>query len=168
MKTILSKEYDGESIVDIERDVYEALDGADLGPSVDGLVGTFKVAIVWTDEEDIMIDVKAFQESYDWREAFDVSGVECCLGAGYVSKDHISVTDVKNVIAADEGYNDGDSWVAIVETKDGRFAYVEAWCDYTGWDCQSGGRIWVSDTLDNLLQVGLTNVGRDRLKLETL
>ena len=28
------------------------------------------------------------------------------------------------------------SW--LVKFKDGRFALVEGWHDYTGWDCQSG------------------------------
>lgn len=42
-----------------------------------------------------------------------------------------------------EGYNDGDDWiwqvvVADPDTKNRKNYFVTAWCDYTGWDCQSG------------------------------
>jgi hypothetical protein len=42
--------------------------------------------------------------------------------------------DVKRVIASAEGERDGVSWLALMELWDGRFAYLEGWCDYTGFD----------------------------------
>lgn len=39
------------------------------------------------------------------------------------------------------GENDGPNWHWILRLEDGSFAYVEGWCDYTGWDCQS--HAWV-------------------------
>ena len=27
----------------------------------------------------------------------------------------------------------------VLKLKDGRFAYLTGWCDYTGWGCQDGG-----------------------------
>jgi hypothetical protein len=44
------------------------------------------------------------------------------------------IADVETVIGAVEGEHDGDSWVIAVVLKDGRFAVLEASCDYTGWD----------------------------------
>lgn len=36
------------------------------------------------------------------------------------------------------GEHDGESWVWMVTLADGRVYKVTGWCDYTGWDCQSG------------------------------
>lgn len=45
-----------------------------------------------------------------------------------------------------EGENDGQPWMCYGLLKDGRYFYLEAWCDYTGWDCQSGGSVTVADS----------------------
>ncbi len=29
----------------------------------------------------------------------------------------------------------------LLKTKDGRYAYIEGWCDTTGWGCQDGAAI---------------------------
>lgn len=58
MKTIFEKKYDGESIVDVYRDVSEAFE-EDFNPLVNEIPkdkygfqkGTFKVAITWMMEE---------------------------------------------------------------------------------------------------------------------
>lgn len=56
-------------------------------------------------------------------------------------------TDIEEVLAVVEGYNDGDewNWVVRLNEEEGvpepstlRYAFISGWCDYTGWDCQSG------------------------------
>ena len=79
--------------------------------------------------------------SYDWEDAFKYAqgdsvrrfdkamtsvGVKVC-GASY------TLDDVQEVLASAEGENDGDSWIALFRLKDGRFAFLSAGCDYTGW-----------------------------------
>lgn len=58
--------------------------------------------------------------------------------------------DIKNIHAEVAGHNDEDYWYWIIELKEplpeGRFILTEAWCDYTGWDCQSGGSSKVAKT----------------------
>lgn len=46
--------------------------------------------------------------------------------------------DVADIVAEVPGANDELSWWWIIELTNGRFALVSGWCDYTGWDCQSG------------------------------
>lgn len=48
------------------------------------------------------------------------------------------------------GENDEATWHWLVKTKAG-FAYVSGWCDYTGWDCQSGAERHDAATLDEAL-----------------
>ena len=60
--------------------------------------------------------------------------------------------DVYQVLEIQEGERDGDHWRVLVLLKDGRFAYLDGWCDYTGWDCQGGTSAMVADTLDDILR----------------
>ncbi len=51
MKTLLQKNYDGESIVDVERDVYEALNDSDIPVDEYGFAkGDYTVTITWSEE----------------------------------------------------------------------------------------------------------------------
>lgn len=94
---------------------------------------------------------KTILDSYDWQEAFQYAD--------------FGIDEVKNVIAYEEGENDGASWVLVAELNDGRFGYVDAWCDYTGWDCQAGGSSGTADTLEKLQRWELTSSIRRRLNM---
>jgi len=115
-------------------------------------------------------------EDYDWKQAFGYGGQPdthaiyegpCepmpCEGSE-CSLEPVLVENIVEVIQAIEGENDGADWIAVVRLKDGRYAFVQAGCDYTGWDCQAGGQVWVSDSLENLWQFGVTNEARDRFE----
>ena len=60
--------------------------------------------------------------------------------------------------SAEEGGWDGESIEAVVRLKDGRWAYVEGSCDYTGWDCQAGADAYYASSEAELL---------DQIPLET-
>lgn len=66
-----------------------------------------------------MMLLDKFKSDSDWQEAFSLAG-------GNLNR-------VQEVIASDEGANDGPDWIAIVRMDDGQFAKVFAGCDYTGW-----------------------------------
>ena len=91
------------------------------------------------------------QEDYDWQEAF-----------GYAD---FNIDQVEEVIASYEGENDGDSWSLVAKLRDGRYGYVDAWCDYTGWDCQAGGDSEIKNTLEELQRWSLTSKLRRKLGL---
>jgi hypothetical protein len=46
--------------------------------------------------------------------------------------------DITDLVMEHEGERDEDSWTWRVTLADGTVWKVEGWCDYTGWDCQSG------------------------------
>lgn len=48
------------------------------------------------------------------------------------------IDDVMGILAEVPGENDELSWWWVLELGGGRFVLLSAWCDYTGWDCQSG------------------------------
>lgn len=59
--------------------------------------------------------------------------------------------DIYDIHAEVPGHNDEDHWHWIIELKDHTYVYTDAWCDYTGWDCSSGGNSIAADTIDNLM-----------------
>lgn len=42
------------------------------------------------------------------------------------------------------------SFGAVLKLKDGRFAYVTGWNDYTGWGCQDGVNVRYAETIEGL------------------
>ncbi len=75
--------------------------------------------------------------------------------------------EIKRVLAVIEGERDGAHWHWIVELEDGTFAYLNGWCDYTGWDCHSGLDVFEEPTLEAVLrQVG--EAERDELTLQAM
>ena len=92
--------------------------------------------------------------NWDWDEAFKYSrmcyeepeegfrhpsskllreqGLRTCRGSD-APAEPFGREDVRSVLAASEGQNDGDDWVACGELWDGRWFDLRAWCDYTGW-----------------------------------
>lgn len=38
----------------------------------------------------------------------------------------------------------------LMRLKDGRFAYLTGWCDYTGWGCQDGAELYYFDAPPDL------------------
>ncbi len=64
------------------------------------------------------------------------------------NNDIFKLEDIANIHAEVPGHNDEDNWYWVIELKDGRFVLTDAWCDYTGWDCQSGGKSHLADTAE--------------------
>jgi hypothetical protein len=42
--------------------------------------------------------------------------------------------DIIEILGIHEGKHDEDPWRIYGKLKDNRYFYLEAWCDYTGWD----------------------------------
>lgn len=112
-------------------------------------------------------------EGYDWQEAFCYAGdpqgsyglpdVRRAHPTSSVSLDGFGREDVVKITALDEGENDGPEWVCLGKLRDGRWFYLSAGCDYTGWDCQAGGSATVARTKAELLKYGLTDSEKARL-----
>jgi hypothetical protein len=51
----------------------------------------------------------------------------------------------------------------VGELKDGRWFSVEAWNDYTGWDCQDGSDVRIGESEEHVVRFGLTSTARKEL-----
>lgn len=56
----------------------------------------------------------------------------------YNSDVGFTIEDVARVHAVVEGERDGMPWHWLLALNDGRIMRLYGYCDYTGWDCQSG------------------------------
>ena len=84
-------------------------------------------------------------DDWDWHQAFGYAGEGGAdansAGStpspvkGYDGPNSgFSRADVDHLILLREGENDGPEWLAAGQLRDGRWFYLEAGCDYTGWD----------------------------------
>ena len=96
-------------------------------------------------------EINKILDDYDWKEAH-----------GFASW---GSADVESIIAMDEGENDGANWLMVVKLKNGKFGFLSAGCDYTGWDCRAGGNSDEKDSLPELIRMGMGQEDRDRLSL---
>jgi hypothetical protein len=113
----------------------------------------------------------------NWQEAFGYAGEPDTCATKYqggpviqpsINSPNISTAlftreDVVEVIAISEGENDERPWLCAGLLKDGRWFFLEAGCDYTGWDCQAGGCALVATTRPELEKFCITEEQRTRL-----
>jgi hypothetical protein len=114
-------------------------------------------------------------EEYDWKEAFayagDVTGTNgnaLPVQARFttpVSTDPIMREDVVEIKHSSDGENDARDWIMVGKVKDGRWFFLAAGCDYTGWDCQAGGVCTVASTYEDIVRWGLGASDRERFRL---
>lgn len=65
---------------------------------------------------------------------------------------------VEKVLAVWEGQNDGDDWRWVLLLKDGRYAFLQGGCDYTGWDCQSWATSRFADDAETAARYALGDI----------
>ncbi|HEX6053888.1 MAG TPA: hypothetical protein VFZ21_31675 [Gemmatimonadaceae bacterium] len=91
--------------------------------------------------------------------------VSAALGSG-AKADPFTRSDVAEVISTRDGENDESNWLGVFRLNDGRFAFVSAGCDYTGWGCRESGHAIVSHSLEHLVQFGIGEEDRKALRVE--
>lgn len=74
--------------------------------------------------------------------------------------------EVAEVIAYSLGEHDAQNWLLVGRLDNGLFFFLDAGCDYTGWDCQSSGTATVSTSIDTLVAFALDDEQRERLGLQ--
>lgn len=104
------------------------------------------------------------KEDYDWKEAFYFTKLEPALPNNECEKlaiGNYSQNDVEYVYMLYNGCNDEENWIGIFRLKDSRLVALSAGCDYTGWDCQAGGKSVAATSLNELWYYGLDAKERD-------
>ena|SRR3990167_9313840 len=76
--------------------------------------------------------------AYDWQDAMKYAKFE--------------FAEIAEVIDAREGEPDGKDWQLLVKLKTGKFGWLRAGCDYSGWDCQAGGDSGIADSQEEALR----------------
>lgn len=77
------------------------------------------------------------EQDYDFSQAMFEAGIE--------------ESNISRIVHRRDGENDYYNWLFVLELLDGRFAYVSAWCDYTGWDCRAGSEVTYAGSLEELV-----------------
>lgn len=66
-----------------------------------------------------------------------------------LDRTQLTQADIETCIAAWGRAGDGSEWSGgfLMKLKDGRYAYLTGWCDYTGWGCQDGVELIFYDSM---------------------
>jgi len=64
--------------------------------------------------------LESMSASFDWKYAFE-------------NYSKFPMESVSRIVASVDGENDESNWSAVFQLNDGRFGYLDAGCDYTGW-----------------------------------
>ena len=111
-------------------------------------------------------------DEYGWREAFGFAGeqdtfadqvvIEPCNPTGRYDLSPFTREDVTSICKMDEGDNDGPDWIIYGQLKDGRWFFLSAGCDYTGWDCRGWGNAEIGASQEEIERFSLSDEERKR------
>lgn len=127
-------------------------------------------------------------DDYSWREVFafageaetpdgvDQDGLPVYYNNGVdlgevppgadVGGKHFGRNDIAELVWIEEGENDERNWLVGGELQDGRWFFITAGCDYTGWDCRSWGKAYVAVSREAIERFGMSDEDRRRLGVE--
>jgi hypothetical protein len=93
------------------------------------------------------------------REECERRGIDSDLSSclEYNPQNGFELKDVNRVLAVFEGEHDTEHWRWILQLKDNTFVFMQGWCDYTGWDCQSSAISQVCPTIAECFVFARTN-----------
>ena len=113
-------------------------------------------------------EIDSFLNDYDWGEVFAFAGgggsnpPEICVVMGDKCPATLfSRKDVKVIYGSRAGENDEYEWLIWGKLNDNRYFYIEAGCDYTGFDCQASGRAWVASSKKKIIDFGMGDMARE-------
>ena len=122
-----------------------------------------------------MITVDEMKGDYDWRNAWAYAGHRESTSEYLItpepqvmavdedtSTNTFGLEDLDHLIGADWGINDERDWVCAGRLKDGRWFFLSAGCDYTGW----GGSATVVASRTQLLTMGMRKEEAARMGLQ--
>lgn len=103
------------------------------------------------------------KDDCDWQEAFKYAHEVSNPVTRETIKYENPIEEVAYVVAISEGSNDGPEWVGIFLMKDGKFLFLAAGCDYSGWGCQASGHAEWHNSLKTLWSCITVDDHRERL-----
>jgi hypothetical protein len=98
----------------------------------------------------------------DWDKFGPIAGEEEALG--WQEEEMMDYKKFERAYFVQVGENDGDAWIFLVKHQNGYYIYFNAWCDYTGFDCQGGKVTEYSKSWEDMWRLGLPDDVRSMIK----
>lgn len=105
---------------------------------------TDQIRLTYLDEKDLNL-LKGIEQGEYWNIYSSPELVHRLGGKDFIYMcefnslpDGVDFKDIRRAVEIIPSFNDGPTFVWLVWINDGRTFYVQGWCDFTGWDCQSG------------------------------
>jgi hypothetical protein len=115
--------------------------------------------------------IKSLEYPFSFIENDILAYIPSEFSRGFPDEEPIEVNEFpKNIVEyywIKEGENDGDDWSCLCKLDNGAYAYYNASCDYTGFDCQGGMLLFVSRNKEKLFNEGMPEYAqRECLKMK--
>jgi hypothetical protein len=65
--------------------------------------------------------------------------------------------NIKEWLWSFPGENDFNPWYLLCRLKNNNYALYIAWCDYTGFDCRGGMKLYIAKDLENIINYAMSN-----------
>jgi hypothetical protein len=104
----------------------------------------------------------------DWKYAFDHLRVDPVVvgNASGERFDHDAVAEVTHFYADSNGEPGTELTLqAVMRLHDGRWAFLDAWNDYTGWGCQDDSVARVAESFEDVVLHGMDAEARRNLSI---
>jgi hypothetical protein len=102
------------------------------------------------------IDYSALDEPFEYLDDYKLNPTTIPGEPSYENENFNDFNArIEHYFWVQEGEHDSTPWRCLVKLHDGRYAFYEAGCDYTGFDCQGYMRIWVSKSYATLINLAM-------------
>lgn len=97
------------------------------------------------------------QFNYPFSEMYDLKSINIKLPGLSLLNPGNFPKNIKEWIWSYPGKNDEIDWYLLCKLKNNNYALYVAWCDYTGFDCQGGMKLYIAKDLNNLINYAMSN-----------
>ena len=73
--------------------------------------------------------------------------------------------NIRKYIWGEEGDNDFIEWILLCKLTNGKYAFYTAWCDYTGFDCQGGMKLYIASSINVLVKMAMNEIQRTKYNI---
>ena len=70
--------------------------------------------------------------------------------------------NISKYIWGQEGEPDFIDWILLCKLTNGKYAFYTDWCDYTGFDCREGMKLYISSNINVLIKMAMDEKQRTK------
>ena len=95
--------------------------------------------------------------NYPFSEMYDLKTINTKILTLPLLKPGKFPKNIKEWLWSYPGENYGHPWYLLCKLKNNNYALYIAWCDFTGFDCSGGMKLYIAKDLENIINYAMSN-----------